>query len=544
MQSLTRFFYDTRITLNNSNISSVNEEEYLTAEHTIDDLYNLAYPEYNELQVAFNSLPLKFVVDDIITQNVLTDFNDKTKKLAAAHFDDEAFINASKRILQFRQIIINNMQYVHQDLSYERELLGQLIHTLQDFYSHSNWIEMGKTNINEFIGVNETIGLIAQPNQTTSYPEYNELRVAFYSLPIKFVVDDIITQNVLTDFNDKTKKLAAAHFDNEAFINASKRILQFRQIIINNMQYTNQDLSYERELLGQLIHTLQDFYSHSNWIEMGKTNINEFIGVNETIGLIAQPNQTTCTNNGCTKIETPCNLWQEITVGVCPLVYYDCKNNILPEINDQQLLTSGYAANDMNENNEIIEKPTNVEKCSHGSVLDDSSHIPAIGGINKDSYSLVYSPHADLHKKAADLAIKATERFLNDLRQDLGDKNFDRLFVINPTETQCQIEWDSMSKGKRFRFFSSDLTAYIKDDGRWLIKLKRFFRRLFRLIKSIWIRMFTSKENINQPTYDLSDKGVNVKDVNNFRAAPYVIGKEELRRKKRMIYLARKRRYL
>ncbi|CAF3684348.1 unnamed protein product [Rotaria sp. Silwood1] len=418
MQSLTRFFYDTRITLNNSNISSVNEEEYLTAEHTIDDLYNLAYPEYNELRVAFYSLPIKFVVDDIITQNVLTDFNDKTKKLAAAHFDDEAFINASKRILQFRQIIINNMQYVHQDLSYERELLGQLIHTLQDFYSHSNWIEMGKTNINEFIGVNETIGLIAQPNQTT------------------------------------------------------------------------------------------------------------------------------CTNNGCTKIETPCNLWQEITVGVCPLVYYDCKNNILPEINDQQLLTSGYAANDMNENNEIIEKPTNVEKCSHGSVLDDSSHIPAIGGINKDSYSLVYSPHADLHKKAADLAIKATERFLNDLRQDLGDKNFDRLFVINPTETQCQIEWDSMSKGKRFRFFSSDLTAYIKDDGRWLIKLKRFFRRLFRLIKSIWIRMFTSKENINQPTYDLSDKGVNVKDVNNFRAAPYVIGKEELRRKKRMIYLARKRRYL
>lgn len=68
----------------------------------------------------------------------------------------------------------------------------------------------------------------------------------------------------------------------------------------------------------------------------------------------------------------------------------------MPEINSQQLLTSGYAANDVNEANELLEKPTNVEKCSHGSVLDNSSHIPAVGGINKDSYSLVFSPHSNL----------------------------------------------------------------------------------------------------------------------------------------------------
>lgn len=78
------------------------------------------------------------------------------------------------------------------------------------------------------------------------------------------------------------------------------------------------------------------------------------------------------------------------------MVYYDCQNNILPEINQQQILTSGYAANDLSENNEVLEKPTNVQKCSHGSVLDASSHIPAIGGINKDSYSLIFSPHSNL----------------------------------------------------------------------------------------------------------------------------------------------------
>ena len=80
----------------------------------------------------------------------------------------------------------------------------------------------------------------------------------------------------------------------------------------------------------------------------------------------------------------------------CPLVYYDCQNNILPEMKNQQLLTSGYSVNQHNEDNQPITKPTNVEKCSHGSVFDTSSHVPAIGGINKDSYSLIFSPHSNL----------------------------------------------------------------------------------------------------------------------------------------------------
>ncbi len=77
-------------------------------------------------------------------------------------------------------------------------------------------------------------------------------------------------------------------------------------LVINNTQNTSADLTNARELLGQLLHTLQDFYSHSNWVEMGKTDINELIGFNETIGTIAGPNQATCTNNGCTRIEKPC----------------------------------------------------------------------------------------------------------------------------------------------------------------------------------------------------------------------------------------------
>ena len=88
-------------------------------------------------------------------------------------------------------------------------------------------------------------------------------------------------------------------------------------------------------------------------------------------------------------------LLQQVTFRTCPLIYCDCKNNILPEINNKKLLTSGYLFNQSNENHDPLSKPTNVEKCSHGGVIDDSSNVPAIGGINKDSNTLILSPHSN-----------------------------------------------------------------------------------------------------------------------------------------------------
>ena len=102
IRSLARFFYETRFSVNATR--RVQTEEYFTTEYTIDDLYEIAYPEFNALQAEFYSLPLKFVLDMIMTKNVLMDFDPNTKKLAAAHFDGEAFTNSSRRILQARQL--------------------------------------------------------------------------------------------------------------------------------------------------------------------------------------------------------------------------------------------------------------------------------------------------------------------------------------------------------------------------------------------------------------------------------------------------------
>lgn len=147
-------------------------------------------------------------------------------------------------------------------------------------------------------------------------------------------------------------------------------------------------------------------------------------------------------------------------------------------------------------------------------------------------------------KQAADLAVKATERFLNDIRRDVGDENFNRLLAIHPTDDQRQLALDALTQGKRFRFFAPHLATSLTTDGPILTRLKNLIYRFFRIIKWAFTGTLFGDDPINQPTYDLTDKGVDIKDVNNFRAAPYVLGKEELRRKKRMIRFSRTRRFL
>jgi hypothetical protein len=77
-------------------------------------------------------------------------------------------------------------------------------------------------------------------------------------------------------------------------------------LVIEDASNPNKDLDQARGRIGDLLHTLQDFYSHSNWIEMGRTEINDRIGLQNEIGQIAGINQATCSSNGCTKIQAEC----------------------------------------------------------------------------------------------------------------------------------------------------------------------------------------------------------------------------------------------
>jgi hypothetical protein len=61
---------------------------------------------------------------------------------AAEHFDDELFNVSNALILDRRDEALRFMRT--KDFVMARKRLGQILHTMQDFYAHSNWVELGK----------------------------------------------------------------------------------------------------------------------------------------------------------------------------------------------------------------------------------------------------------------------------------------------------------------------------------------------------------------------------------------------------------------
>ncbi|XP_044046157.1 von Willebrand factor A domain-containing protein 7-like isoform X2 [Siniperca chuatsi] len=162
-----------------------------------------------------------------------------------------------------------------------------------------------------------------------------------------------------------------------------------------------------RQTLGLVCHTLQDFYSHSNWVELKKTTpYSTLIRPDQPLENLAGPDTPTC--RSCTG-----NI---------------CADNILPEVLQQGLLTSGYF------NSLSSAKPAG--KCSHGGSSDKSSQKDPVGGINKDA---VESSHGSLHNKAANLAVDATMELLEDIRGAVGDKNFLRLMGLSQSSVLCFV---------------------------------------------------------------------------------------------------------
>lgn len=68
------------------------------------------------------------------------------------------------------------------------------------------------------------------------------------------------------------------HFTNEEFVSASTRLINLRNNIVQLVTANPPDGAKARILLGNALHAVQDFYSHSNWVELGNTTINSNLG--------------------------------------------------------------------------------------------------------------------------------------------------------------------------------------------------------------------------------------------------------------------------
>ncbi|XP_074468125.1 von Willebrand factor A domain-containing protein 7-like [Sebastes fasciatus] len=207
----------------------------------------------------------------------------------------------------------------------------------------------------------------------------------------------IILRNVRVDIRHALN--ASFHFDEEMFDQGRKIITEG----ILAVKASNKQENYEaaRQKIGEIFHPLQDFYSHSNWLEVGNTLPNpNLIRSDVSIGNVADVSRATCRN---------CD-------------GDDCRNNILEDIIEGKVLTSGYFG--------IVPivstKPRG--KCSHGGGVDQTSTIEPTGGINKDSFS---ASHGHLHTAAANMAIAASSQLLEDIRGAAGDRPFLKMMGIS-----------------------------------------------------------------------------------------------------------------
>ncbi|XP_070773357.1 von Willebrand factor A domain-containing protein 7-like [Enoplosus armatus] len=188
------------------------------------------------------------------------------------------------------------------------------------------------------------------------------------------------------------------HFDNENFSEGRKIITEGLSAVKASNKQGN--FAAAREKLGVILHPLQDFYSHTNWVELGNKlpNANLIRSDSSSIGNIAAISRATCRN---------CD-------------GDDCTNNILEDILREKILTSGYF--------EPISSTKPKGKCSHGGFLDRTRKTEPKGGINKDTFD---SNHGHLHTDAANMAIAATSELLEDIRGAAGDRPFLQMMGIS-----------------------------------------------------------------------------------------------------------------
>uniref|UniRef100_A0A3B5AIB1 von Willebrand factor A domain-containing protein 7-like n=1 Tax=Stegastes partitus TaxID=144197 RepID=A0A3B5AIB1_9TELE len=181
---------------------------------------------------------------------------------------------------------------------------------------------------------------------------------------------------------------APHHFNSEAFMEGRSLITEGVAAIKANIRKEN--FQAARETLGRVLHTLQDFYSHTNWVELGYTEpYNNLMRQDLPLENLAKD---TATCSDCAS-------------GTCP-------NPILPNILKEKTLTSGYMG---------IFSADKPKKCSHGGASDLTSTAAPRGGISKDERR---ADNVALHNAAVNVATAASLELLQDIRFAAGDNDF------------------------------------------------------------------------------------------------------------------------
>jgi hypothetical protein len=249
-------------------------------------------------------------------------------------------------------------------------------------------------------------GLLGTSHQKMTEEAINELAEEFFGIftppkTMKEATKQIVDGNREVD-ERKNQVFSAKHFDGENFEGGQLFIqANIRQV---ELALAGDKAETARFHLGQALHTLQDFYSHSNWIEFGNDSPHPDVGGPGRIGNLAAESVATC---------------QDCVIGV---VCNDCSQAVTT-----LKLTSGYFSE------QDRGMPPDTMKCNHGGILDAAAPGVRGFGINKDSWNCEFSPQAYLHGDAAQVAKEATKKFIRGLRDRLSEKEIRLLLGAGPT---------------------------------------------------------------------------------------------------------------
>jgi von Willebrand factor A domain-containing protein 7 len=191
---------------------------------------------------------------------------------------------------------------------------------------------------------------------------------------------------------DEVQSESFRHFDSEDFAGSMNWINTHAANVLSALNDENAEGA--RRELGMALHTIQDFYSHSNWIELGHTGPNPNVG--RPGGRLDPPTVTYC-------------------VDCIPCV--DCDGNII----GNQLVTGYYGGQG---------RPNPGNRCRHGGITDTGPG-PS-GGINKDTNACAISPHCAFHGAAANAAMGATMEFIRSIKDRVSEKQLKQLFGVGP----------------------------------------------------------------------------------------------------------------
>ena len=185
---------------------------------------------------------------------------------------------------------------------------------------------------------------------------------------------------------------SSLHFDGENFAVGQGRLLALKAAVLAALGRS--DGQGARQDLGQALHSIQDFYAHSNWT-------NNHAVINLDLGVEGRQIQNTLGLNDPAEVNGM--LTTLLTSG-----YYDGEDRMPPPLQ-------------------------NGHKDRHGGPFDGLSLLDFGLGLNRDSNDFILSPEFLHHNDAADLATDATKKYIHEITDQVSPQQVALLLGKGPT---------------------------------------------------------------------------------------------------------------